>query len=342
MKRKPVLIISISLMFTLLLCSCSSGGQSMFTSDRELANSKMEKVLEALGNRDRDALVSLFSDKAIAEAEDFEQSVTELLEFYQGEFVSYHGRHGASTREGNNADGTGRRYKYLNSSYDIETSEGIYRFAIRDYILDTADPDNVGIWSLYIIKMEDSDPNFAYWGDDRDTPGINFNKVRERDKTSESPSGAAEGKPSETDTATDTEEAPPTTFSESLPPEIMEPYKDHELFLDNNPLIGTYKTTSGCTMILQADGNYSWQDSPASPVITGTYELYEGTVSGQGDTMQYLLESATGPLYSVFVTFNPGQNASAGTIQVFDYQREGTYNVTDLMNGIWFEATREG
>ena len=36
---------------------------------------------------------------------------------------------------------------------------------------------NIGIWSFYIIKLQDdTDPQFAYRGDDKFTPGINFNK----------------------------------------------------------------------------------------------------------------------------------------------------------------------
>ena len=43
---------------------------------------------------------------------------------------------------------------------------------------DTADADNVGIRSLYIIRLaDDTDPQFAYRGDEKYTPGININKT---------------------------------------------------------------------------------------------------------------------------------------------------------------------
>ena len=145
--------------------------------------------------------------------------------------------------------------------------------------------------------------------------------------------------PSEKDEKSGSEE-PSTKPSDTLfPAEIMELFKGHELSLRDNPLIGTYTTTSGCTMILMSGGRYSWQDSPQARVITGTYEIYEGTFGG-GTGQNYILESSTGPLYTVFVTFDAGQNASEGTVQVFDYRSDNLYYVTDLLNNIWFEATK--
>lgn len=48
-------------------------------------------------------------------------------------------------------------------------------FLTLPYTQDTANIDNLGIHSLYIIKSEeDTDISFAYWGDGKDTPGINI------------------------------------------------------------------------------------------------------------------------------------------------------------------------
>ena len=52
----------------------------------------------------------------------------------------------------------------------------MYRIAIQSFTVDTANPNNVGIWSLYIIKAEDDeDPYSAYRGDGKYTPGIHIN-----------------------------------------------------------------------------------------------------------------------------------------------------------------------
>lgn len=57
-----------------------------------------------------------------------------------------------------NADGTGRYWKCLYATYDVETTQDQYRFAMEFMLQDTADADNVGIRSLYVIRLAD-DPN---------------------------------------------------------------------------------------------------------------------------------------------------------------------------------------
>ena len=75
------------------------------------------------------------------------------------------------------ADGTGRYWKCLYATYDVETTQDQYRFAMEFMLQDTADADNVGIRSLYVIRLaDDPNPQRAYRGDGEDTPGINIHK----------------------------------------------------------------------------------------------------------------------------------------------------------------------
>ena len=131
------------------------------------------------------------------------------------------------------------------------------------------------------------------------------------------------------------------SFSTLLPPEFMAHFKGHELAIDNNPLLGTYTTTSECIMILLPTGMYVWQENQDVPVITGTFELFRGAVGVSGNNSDaFTLESDTGPLYTVIITFTDEHAAQYGTIQVFDFYKEGVYRVTDVINDFWFEATR--
>jgi len=131
-------------------------------------------------------------------------------------------------------------------------------------------------------------------------------------------------------------------FSDNLPEEVMALLKEHKLSVDDNPVIGEYQTTSGCIMVLLEGGKYTWQDKPDDPnVIRGTYEIFEGTLDGREDSSDtYTLESETGPIYTVIITFDEGQDSVEGTIQVFDYQNDNLYYVSDLLTGHWFEANR--
>lgn len=69
----------------------------------------------------------------------------------------------------------GDRKKSMDLSCDVVTNVREYRFLFLDITVDDYNPDNVGIWSLYVIKKEDdTDPQMGYGGDGKYTPGINI------------------------------------------------------------------------------------------------------------------------------------------------------------------------
>ena len=142
---------------------------NLFNNDKETANIVFEQIIDAIENQDEDTLRGYFSKTAIAEDDDFEENLLALLDFYKGEIISYDGWSGPIVSEGRE---NGCHYKYLESTYDVVTSEQEYRFAIMTYVIDTSNQDNIGVYSLYIIKADDTDRQFAYWGDGNCTPGI--------------------------------------------------------------------------------------------------------------------------------------------------------------------------
>ena len=63
--------------------------------------------------------------------------------------------------------------KKIYGTYDVVTDVGVYRFAFLYVAADSAVVDNVGLRSVYVIKMdEDIDPQYAYRGDHTYAPGI--------------------------------------------------------------------------------------------------------------------------------------------------------------------------
>lgn len=178
MKKILPLVVALAL----LLTSCSLGnlgvGKILFaTNDREKANESFEKVISAIENQDNDALRSLFSTHVLRDTQDWDRSANELFSYFQGTLVSYDDWNGHEVSSGINDDGSGRCWKTLHSTYDVKTTQDEYRFAIELVLVDTEDADNVGIRSLYVIKLaDDTDPTFAYRGDGKNTPGIHINK----------------------------------------------------------------------------------------------------------------------------------------------------------------------
>ena len=95
-----------------------------------------------------------------------------LIDYFDGKTIFYNNQcalNASRTREDD------FEKKTISSTYDVETDKQIYRIAIQDVITNTLDQNDVGINSLYIIiKSEDTDPNYAYRGDGKNTPGINI------------------------------------------------------------------------------------------------------------------------------------------------------------------------
>ena len=178
MKKSRITLTVLTLVISILLCSCSyfsadGNSDTWISSEREESNARMEELLEALDSGDREAVKSIFSQQAIDKSEDFESNLDELMEIYQGEFVSYDDWGSVNTDE---SFGGGQRLKILYSTYDVTTTQEVYRIAVKDIVVHNNNEDNVGILSLYIIKYnEDTDTIYAYSGDGNYTPGININ-----------------------------------------------------------------------------------------------------------------------------------------------------------------------
>lgn len=177
MLKKTIILFVISLIFTLAFSACSSES-GLGTSDREIADKKFDEVIDAIKNGDKDRLSSLFSKNAINGAENFDESVDELLDYVQGDIESYSDWSGALTVDRSSEED--EVVEIIEASYEVKTSEGDYRFAIVFFTSNTTEQNDVGIWSLYVIrKTEDTNPSYAYWGDGKNTPGINVDVKNE-------------------------------------------------------------------------------------------------------------------------------------------------------------------
>jgi hypothetical protein len=139
--------------------------------DESIAKGKRDQLISAIQNEDRAAIKALFASNKIADIENFDESIDELLAYYEGDYVSsYSG--GLETRDSKN---NGHVFKYYSMSYDVTTTVSVYRIALLWYVTDTANVGNVGIWSLYILnKEDDTNQEYSYWGDGTRSPGIHI------------------------------------------------------------------------------------------------------------------------------------------------------------------------
>ncbi|GHU40460.1 hypothetical protein FACS1894111_01150 [Clostridia bacterium] len=160
-RLKILLCLCIS-MILLSLCfsSCSlEGSKAIFNNDEQKADKRMEELVETLKNKDKDALKAMFSKQAFDESHDFESSMEYLFDFF-GENVTSWNRDRFS---GSTSSDYGKESVMLRSWYTVTIDQDTYLFFVIDYIKDTINPDNEGLYTLRVIKKEEESSQFESW-----------------------------------------------------------------------------------------------------------------------------------------------------------------------------------
>lgn len=171
MKKEAVMFLI--LVIAMLLISCSLGENTMLIDkDHRIAHKQIEELLEAIQSKNKEKLISLFSENCLIKVQVLDESVEELFDYYEGCYESYDDGAGPfveTTKENDEI------YQIMESSFEVKTTKCDYRFAIQYVTQDSTNADNVGIQSMYVIKMQDDTHlEYAYWGDGKNTPGINI------------------------------------------------------------------------------------------------------------------------------------------------------------------------
>lgn len=154
---------------TLILNSCSLGGGRLVISDDsdKIADARLEQIINDLLNSDKDSLKALFSKKALNEANNFENNMEYLLVFFRGKVIEWKRNAFSAPEKIEN----GKESLELQSVYTVTTDKDKYMFFIIEYNKDTFNPDNIGLYTLRVIKAKDEDTQFTYWQDMK-IPGI--------------------------------------------------------------------------------------------------------------------------------------------------------------------------
>jgi len=168
--KKIALLLAI--IIVTVLTSCSLGGGRMFSNDDEIIDERFQQIVDAIENHDTDALISMFSKQSLMQVVDFEEQITSLFEFIQGDIDSWKRTGGPGVSEGKNDDGSGRVWKEMSATYNIQTSTQKYHVSFKEITKDSQNFDKVGMSSLCIINAEDWHEEYNYWGD-LGTLGIN-------------------------------------------------------------------------------------------------------------------------------------------------------------------------
>lgn len=162
--KKVVILLSIKSLLVpfliasfLLLNSCGRAGYGLIVNEGQNADERMEQIIVAVKNKDKESLKGLFSEEAIEEANiDIEMDL--LFDFIKGDIERWERDSFASDESIRN----GKKSLMIRSNYIVVTDEETYEFYVIDFYTDTINPDNEGIYMLEIITSE-YDGEFDAW-----------------------------------------------------------------------------------------------------------------------------------------------------------------------------------
>lgn len=140
-----------------------------FMSMRKQTDALITELLSYMENQDQAAFLAQFAPNIISDPDMLEQQCADLFQFFSGtvESQTWKGAQNSASKE------LDEYHSETKVSYDIVTTEDHYRIAMNFCAEDNYDDGNLGLYSFYIIRFENTDPSHSYGGDGNWTPGIN-------------------------------------------------------------------------------------------------------------------------------------------------------------------------
>ena len=125
----------------------------------QIAEDQLNAILEAAVAQDAAASKAQFAPNAIAAQPELDDQIEALLDYYAGKSWEIDSP-GCMTMDSSNADGTGGRASSF-QMHGMILTDRFYRFSLRGISVDTKNPDNVGIWALFLLQV-DQPTDYAY------------------------------------------------------------------------------------------------------------------------------------------------------------------------------------
>lgn len=125
----------------------------------QIAEDQLNAILEAAVAQDVAAIKAQFAPNAIAAQPELDDQIEALLDYYAEKSWEIDSP-GCMTMDSSNADGTGGRVSSF-QMHGMILTDRFYRFSLRGISVDTKNPDNVGIWALFLLQV-DQPTDYAY------------------------------------------------------------------------------------------------------------------------------------------------------------------------------------
>ena len=170
LKKITRLILTLIICFNIVLMQGCIPGFAFIDTNADMVEENAKKLVEALDSRDTQKIKGMFAKNVVNDG--YDEKIVQVLEYYKGSFVEFFGKGVVVSDDVI----SGKRVKVYDISRDIRTTEDEYRIALIWRVEDDNDANNIGIWSMSIIRYEDDYNKSVYWGDGTDENGIYIGK----------------------------------------------------------------------------------------------------------------------------------------------------------------------
>ena len=144
--------------------------ERIFDSKGEPADEIIEALLTAAQEDNKELIKSLISPNVIESIseDELDIQINGFCENFKGNLTEYDRIASIGSQRKNGVDAT----SFFEGTYSVQTTECEYLLAIKLVTNDTADANEAGIHSVYIIEEKAHNSEFAYWGGNVWDPGI--------------------------------------------------------------------------------------------------------------------------------------------------------------------------
>jgi len=149
--KKVILILEVVfIVLALSACKWPYSLQSITTDEYAESDKIVQEVITAIENKDEQALTKLFSKRALADSDGFEEGVSYTFDLYQGECLTI----GDGTCVVTNHYGAPGAGMWIDSRYRFTTTEGEYWLYFEYVLIDGSNSDAEGLYSLWLYDDE--------------------------------------------------------------------------------------------------------------------------------------------------------------------------------------------
>ena len=125
--------------------------QSRKYDEGRVAKAQTENIFTAIENSDKDVFKALFSQKALADCENTDEQIDDFMERFGGKITSW-------KYSGMSASGDVEYGEYKQSEIwamtEFEYNENTYVMFFHTFPIDINNPENVGIYNVFITTLE--------------------------------------------------------------------------------------------------------------------------------------------------------------------------------------------